>query len=61
MTNLDKVQATMSIEAKLKGPAILAVCSSPRLPMPDAEPHRNTRETFAQIALEIGTREQSSR
>lgn len=58
MIDRDDLKATMSREARLRGPAVTAVCS----PIPvahDAEPRRNTRETFAALGVELGLREVS--
>ena len=58
MTDHAELKATMSREAKLKGPAHSAVCP-PMPPAHDAEPRRNTRETFAALGVELGLREVS--
>ena len=59
MTDHAELKATMSREAKLKGPAHSAVCT-PMPPAHDACPAANTRLTFALLGLELGLRQESA-
>jgi hypothetical protein len=58
MIDRDELKATMSRDARLKGPAVVAVCT-PKHTHRDLTPARNTRETFASLGVELGLREVS--